>query len=358
MNTSLEKRKVVFAAVAIAVCFPSISRVAYGGKGPGRQLTPIATLAPSDVPPSFGTGFGDSVAVWGDWIAVGAPGDPWYNGSNTGAVYVFRRLGPTWIEHAKLTDPQGTWPDLLGYSVAMEGDVIVAGAPHFEASFPCCGGPGAVYVFRRNDCGTPSDLSDDTWDQEARLTPPDPVMGDMLGFSVAISGDTILAGSPYHSKAEIYHRQRKVWLHQTTLDGADPYLNEFAFSLDVDGDVAVVGAFAQDDLAGAAYVFHRVDGAWVEDAKLTRSDAQPWDLFGWSVAIDNTTIVIGSPFVDSTQGSANVFTSTRFGNWKQVTTLTSFPSHEFGFHLALDGGLALIINCSVSEQVRQLGLSA
>lgn len=69
-------------------------------------LAPVATLAPNDVPPgAAGNAFGRSVAVQGNYIAVGAPGDPWYNSLVSGAVYVFRRQGNRWIELDKLTVP-------------------------------------------------------------------------------------------------------------------------------------------------------------------------------------------------------------------------------------------------------------
>jgi len=73
-------------------------------------LDPIAVLAPNDVPPNFGTGFGRSVAISGNYIAVGAPDDSWMNGNAVGAVYVFRRVGANWVQQAKLTPPDET-PD-------------------------------------------------------------------------------------------------------------------------------------------------------------------------------------------------------------------------------------------------------
>ena len=125
-------------------------------------LDPITTLNPRDVPPGWGNSFGWSVAIGGNYIVVGARHDPWYNGDATGAAYVFRRQGPRWLQEAKLTPSDPTWEGQLGYSVAIDGDVIVAGAPSW--SFDACDArrPGAAYVFRRSDQRTPEDPSDDT----------------------------------------------------------------------------------------------------------------------------------------------------------------------------------------------------
>lgn len=308
------------------------------------EIHPIVTLAPSDVPPPFGTAFGASVAVWGDWIAVGAPADPWGSGLDAGAVYIFRRLGPTWIEHAKLTDPDGTWLDHLGASVAMEGDVIVAGAPQFETTFPCCGGPGAVYVYRRDDQGTPRDLSDDAWYQEARLTPPNPVMGDMLGFSVAISGDTIVAGSPYHSKSEVYRRHRDGWVHKATLDGADPDPNGFGYSVDIDDDLIVGGAPIQDDGTGSAYVFRRRDNRWKKEATLIASDGGRRETFGFSVSISEQHVLIGAPqHVES--GAVYLYLPTAMHTWEeQYKLVPPSPSYAFGQTVCVDKDLAIVLN--------------
>jgi hypothetical protein len=341
-----------FAFAALApVAWP---RTVTAGDGV-KEIQPIATLAPSDVPPPFGTAFGASVAVWGDWIAVGAPADPWYSGLEAGAVYVFRRLGPTWIQHAKLTDPDGTWLDHLGASVAIEGDVIVAGAPHFETTFPCCGGPGAVYVYRRDDQGTPRDLSDDTWYQEARLTPPNPAMGDMLGFSVAISGDTIVAGSPYHSKAEVFRRQRDSWLHEATFDGADPDGNSFGYSVDIEGNLIVAGAPEQDDGTGSAYVFRRHDNIWTKEATLTASDGGRRDDFGRSVAISDYQAIAGArgydgPGLAYDVGAAYLFQPTQTRGWEQEEQLVpSAPANQFGHTVALDRDVALVLNVPVAR---------
>jgi len=164
-------------------------------------------------------------------------------GSNAGAVYVFTRSGGAWVEQAKLMASDAQASDQFGVSVSVSGDTAVIGADR-EAT----GGSnaGAVYVFTR---------SGGAWVEQAKLMASDAQANDVFGASVAVSGDT-----------------------------------------------AVIGAYFEDtggSSAGAAYVFTRSGGAWVEQAKLMASDAQASDVFGASVAVSGDTAVIGASNADA-----------------------------------------------------------
>ncbi len=199
--------------------------------------------------------FGTSVAIDGDTVVGGAPGDGGI--ANAGAAYVFTRSGTTWTEQQKLTASDGAANDLFGASVAIDGETAVVGAP-----FDDTGGTinqGAAYVFTRS--GT-------DWTPQAKLTASDGAAGDQFGFSVSIEGETAVVGSP----------------------------------------IARVGA----NLArGAAYVFTRAGTIWNDFQKLVASDGAIGDLFGFSVAIDGNTIVAGATRADGVRrdsGAAYVFT--------------------------------------------------
>jgi|CXWL01.1.fsa_nt_gi hypothetical protein len=319
-------------------------------------LDPIAILAPSDVPPDIGNDFGWSVAISGDYIAVGAPRDPWFNGSAKGAVYVFRRLGPTWVEQAKITALDGSQNDQLGYSVAMDGDVIVAGAPHWIEPFPDNGGPGAIYVFRRHDNGTPNNPWDDTWPQEAKLTVDRDPDWALLGYSVAVSGDVIVGGRPYPcnlylGSGEVFRRELGQWGHETSLFGSDPQPCTVGWSVDIDGDGIVLGADRYDG-RGAAYVFGYNGIEWVEEAKLMALDRMAGDGLGKGVSITGNNVIAGAPGVDdlrlgpnSNTGAAYVFAWSPAENWEQQGKLTVFDGQDltrFGSRISCDSDLCLI----------------
>ena len=106
------------------------------------------------------------------------------------------------------------------------------------------------------------------------------------------------------------------WIQQAKLEASDPGADEqFGFSVAISGETVVVGAPFDDGAAGnaqgSAYVFARSGGVWSQQQKLEPSDAAELDQFGFSVAISEETIVVGAPFDDGTagsnQGSAYVF---------------------------------------------------
>lgn len=315
-------------------------------------LDPIAVLTPSDVPPGFSNNFGAAVAVSGDYIAVGAPEDPWYNGDAKGAIYVFRRLGPTWIEVAKITAQDGVYLDQLGYSVAMDGDVIVAGAPHIDPGFFDNGGPGAAYVFRRDENGTPENPWDDTWPQEAKLTVDREPTWALLGYSVGISGSVIVVGRPYAygylGSGEVFRYECDHWNHEASLFGSEPQEGTVGWTVDIDGSRVVLGADQYDDYRGAAYVFAHEGSEWVQETKLMASDRMPGDGFGGSVSISGGTVVAGAQGVDgsgpnSTTGAAYVFGLCPDQSWLQTSRLTAPNVVDlFGLTLSCDKGLCLI----------------
>lgn len=327
-------------SIAIALCI-------YLGQGMmnANALDPIARLAPSDVPAQAAR----AAAISGDYIALGAPLDP--SGYDAGAVYVFRRLGPTWIEQAKLTVPDPQRNDQLGYSVAMEGDVIVAGAPHEIYPFPGNSGPGAVYVFRRDNSGTPEDPWDDTWAFETKLTVEGEPHWSLLGYSVAISDEVIVAGRPLAlhggpGSAEVFGLVSGQWVHERSLNGSDAHEGTTGWSVDIEGPRVVMASRRYEEDPGGVYVFKHDGLDWVEETKLTASDGA---VLASQVAITQNYVVAGAPGVDdmgpnSNTGAAYVFERSYDRFWTESERLTVKPDDlaAFGQSIACDDGACLI----------------
>lgn len=122
-----------------------------------------------------GDGFGLSVSVSGELALIGASfvDD---NGLNSGAAYVFRYDGGSWIEEQKLLASDGLNIDMFGDSVSLSGNTAVVGAHN----------RGRAYVFRYDG---------NTWVEEFKLSSPDCPATDEFGASVSIFGDTILVGA-------------------------------------------------------------------------------------------------------------------------------------------------------------------
>ena len=264
--------------------------------------------------------FGYSVAVSGDTAVVGAFRED-AGGSNAGAAYVFQRNeggADNWGEVTKLTASDAGAGDLFGYSVAVSGDTAIVGAYQEDA-----GGTdaGAAYVFERNEGGAGN------WGELKKLTASDAQAGDIFGVSVAVSGDTAVVGAFWEDAggsdagaAYVFQRDQggtDDWGEVKKLIASDAGGSDFfGVSVAVSGDTAIVGAYGEnagDSQAGAAYVFGRNQGGmdnWGEVTKLTASDAQAGDWFGFSVAVSGVAAVVGAPLEDaggSNAGAAYVF---------------------------------------------------
>jgi hypothetical protein len=129
---------------------------------------------------------GSAAAISADVIVLGAAGDD----AERGSAYVFVKPAAGWAnltETAKLTASDGATLDWFGYSAAMDGDTIVIGAPGGPTGPSTV--PGAVYIFVKPSGGW-ADMT-----QTARLTASDGAAGDGFGWSVAMDGDTLVAGA-------------------------------------------------------------------------------------------------------------------------------------------------------------------
>jgi hypothetical protein len=295
--------------------------------------------------------FGGSVAVWGDTAVVGAEDDDLSVGNNAGSAYVFVRNGSTWSQQQKLTAGDAESSALFGVSVAIEGDTIVVGARNDNHA----GGSdaGAAYVFVRS--GT-------TWTQEQKLTASDAAAGDLFGCSVAISGETALigarldnnAGGANAGSAYVFVRSGTTWSEEQKLTASDADISDvFGWSVDLSDDTALVGAYGDDIAsgvnAGAAYVFVRGGSLWSEQAKLVAGDPMPNDNFGWSVAVSGDTALVGAeaddhPVALMGAGSAYVFVRNA-STWSQQQKLVSADpgaGDSLGYSVALEGDVAVV----------------
>lgn len=319
------------------------SGAAYVYQCGGATWTEQAKLTASDADADYqyDERFGQSVAISGDTLVVGAPkaDDPTV-GDNCGAVYVFQRSGETWTEQAKLTASDAAAGHEFGYAVATSEDTVVVTRGHSSK---------AIYVFQRDGIA---------WTEQARLTASDATTDEwheLLGGSIAISGDTLAFGASFgldadkHSKASavyIFQRSGTTWTEQSKLTASDTTANNaFGRSVAIKGDIIVVGARGDADGglgAGAAYVFQRDGNTWTEQAKLTASDATAMNGFGISVAIEGDTVVIGVGWsTDMDFQAAWVFQ--RSGNtWFDQLKLTGSSDMFGGIPVAISGNAVLI----------------
>jgi len=305
-----------------------------------------ATLRPDD--PVQDHYFGWSVAVDGETIVVGAPGDRWLSW-DTGSAYVFTRSHDLWIQEAKLIAADAQPRAEFGSSVAISGDTVLIGTPLAHVFEPeLMTNQGAVYAFSR---------SAGEWTQQAKLLASDGTRGDEFGTSVAMEGDTAVIGAPLDDaphasgSAYVFSRSTGVWEQQAKLRATFPVEQDFfGDSVSLSGDTVIVGApflHGMKSDTGSAYVFTKSQGVWARKAKLVPSDADLRANFGCSVAISGDTAVIGARFDDNFRydtGSAYAFTRSSDVWTEQAKLLSSYlPEHsELGQSVALDGDTAVV----------------
>lgn len=312
-------------------------RAAYIFTREGGGWSQEAKLVPTAPPEEDFFGF--SVGLSGSTVVVGAPLDD-DGGFDAGAAYIFARdSAGAWSPQGKLLAGDGTALDYFGDAVALSGDTAVIGAWAAESD----GGTGAAYVFTRR--------SDGIWTEQTNLLPSGGA--DTYGDGVALSGDTAVIGARGSNAAYVFTRGGDGgWTEQARLTPDDATDNQFGLGVAVSGDTALVGAFADDDkgpYAGAAYVFVRHSGGtWTQQAKLVASDGVAYDYFGLGVALSGDMAVVGAYLNDDlgeAAGSAYLFTRDTDGTWAERAKLLAGDGaggDGYGFSVAVAGYTALI----------------
>lgn len=221
------------------------------------------------------SGDGMTLAVGGhleDSAARGIDGMQGNGAIDSGAVYLYERVGGVWQQQAYVKSANSDPDDQFGWAAALsdDGDTLAVSAFVEDGASPgingdpnsnALSGTGAVYVFVRSGVG---------WTQQAYIKASNPGGQDQFGFALALSGDgtTLAVGA----------------------------INE-------DSAAAGIGGNQADNTvrdSGAVYVFHR-NAAWAQQAYVKATNTTPDDQFGFSVALsgNGNTLAVGAPFEDS-----------------------------------------------------------
>ncbi|XVJ59717.1 MAG: hypothetical protein HEQ23_10060 [Tepidisphaera sp.] len=329
------------------------------------------------------------MAIDGDTMVVGSPYSD-LNGQDAGAVFVYRKIGGVWTQEAVLTyGGPGWW---LGWSVAISGDTIIAGAPGVPRNAMSFGG---VFEFRR---------SGNTWNLYQGYTNGSDQQGYYTGTSVAIAGNMMVYGSQPSAGGGIgysftFDRASPAsafvirmtsphgWIVAT--DGNQfattsassgtllvvqrPLSNnwseafyEFASlpsneslsaanSLAIKNNTLIVGSPGYDGIAGrvnqgAVYVFERIGQSlvWNPTLRIIDPDNTDQDFFGWSVGFDNTNpdrFAVGSVWANTggqiDAGAVFVFERDGLSEWRQIrreSALDADEGDQLGMSVAMSGG--------------------
>jgi hypothetical protein len=275
--------------------------------------------------------FGRSVATSGRFVVVGAPGIVHdHSRLSDGSAHVYVRRGWTWVHSDVLVANDAQNDESFGRSVAIAGDLIAVGAEHDNT----IGQPyaGAVYLFRRTRHG---------WFHQQKLVPDQLGANDHFGHCLAMNRTLLAVGTWSSKNVYIYRRDAGVWNLSQVVHDATPGDTGFGTRVALYGNTLVVGAQKTDHSdrtdAGAVVVFERdEDGMFTEVQKLTSLEPENNDHFGSSVAVFNSTIVVGAAGddhgADTDAGSVHVFSRIE-NEWveaKKLISPTVMKSQRFG----------------------------
>jgi trimeric autotransporter adhesin len=336
--------------------------------------------------------FGSRVAISGDTIAVSAPQEEGFEDVGEGAVYIFVREGTSWSQQAHLKASNAEF-DRFGQSLALDGDTLAVGAPQEDSAATgidgnqadnSAAGSGAVYLFERDGA---------SWSQAAYVKASNTGAGDLFGWSVALDGDTLAVGARDEQSAAtgvggdqsddsvlqagavyVFARSEASWSQQAYVKASNTDARDnFGTSVAVDGDTLAVSATWEDSgatgvngdqtdesaaRAGAVYVFTRSGTTWSQEAYVKPSNTESDDTFGEAVALSGGALAVSSPRESSNavgidgdqannsavQSGAVYLFARAEGGWSQRayvkasnTDPDGVPADYFGEALALDG---------------------
>ena len=247
---------------------------------------------------------------------------------------------PTRVEYSKLLASDGNNPDQFGHDIAVFGNTAIISS-YFDNT------RGAVYAFQKDSMGV--------WQQEDKFTASG--LSNNAGFGQSLSlyertavvgafQQNSLAGAAYVFSSD----SNGNWTQISQLNPLEA-TSRFGNSSAIWDDTIIVGtAFSLPPLAstpGAAYVFSKDGSGWQRSAKLTANDGQANDNFGWSVSLYGNRALVGAPFDDdlgSVSGSAYIFEHNG-SSWQQVAKLNASDGSEssiFGHAVSLWDNFALI----------------
>ena len=243
--------------------------------------------------------------------------------------------------------------DQFGTSVSVAGNVLVVGTQMH-------GGNGFAYIYEKNESNS--------WVHVATFTGPE--FRSYFGASVATNGNTVVIGAYQHDASQgassgsawIYEKNTSNnWVQVAILEG-DSAFDHFGESVDIDGNVMVIGSYYDNDMApdsGSAYVYEKNESNdWVKVAKLMATDGSAGDQFSWGtkgVAVSGNVIVIGSWLKDATatnSGAAYVFEKNTSNTWVHIAQLlpdnygqsrdNGNADDWFGYSVAVSGNVVVI----------------
>lgn len=324
---------VAIAGAQILVGAPLATSVVPGGiyAGEAYLINDVSGAATTLISPNpqDGGNFGDSVALSGTTAVVGAGNESTSgvnNISSAGAAYAFSTNSLEAFSK-RMVSPSPTVNGDFGAAVAIAGSTIVIGAPYSGMD-----SAGLAFIFR-----APATV----------LSSPEPQAGAQFGTAVAASGSLVVVGAPgangANGTATIFNKATGSSILLQPQLGEDSY---FGLSVAISGTTVVIGApgFAYGE--GIAMVYNALTGAL--EVELTSLNPQLGGWFGASVAISGSIALVGAPYETQAGGGPDAAGNVYEYDLATHTVPNTFSSPnaqyygEFGYAVALNGSTAVI----------------
>ena len=294
-----------------------------------------------------GDGFGNSAAVLGDTIMIGADSLSFTNG----AVYVFTRTNNVWSFKQTLTPNDSKANQFFGEEVAIDGTTAVISAGGETINGKTFQGAAYTFTFANN-----------TWSQSQKLIAPDGETSDQFGSGVAINGNVIVVGAEGDdfgatlNKGSAYFFERPnggqfSFVSKITSVNGNPD-SRFGRSVAVSGTVIAVGAPLEDNGAntqqGAVHLYEKLGASWTFLQRITPATGATGDWFGSTVQLNGTTLAVAAERDDNgaaaDQGSVYVYErpTPQFALTQQLLAFDGAAGDAFGSEIALDASTLLV----------------
>ena len=287
---------------------------------------------------------GKSVVTSGQIVMVGVPDDDSAAGKDAGAIFVFAREEVGWVEQAKIIPEDLNPDDEFGKVIALSGDTLVVGMPRYSK---ISNDHGTVFVYTR---------SGDKWIRQSDVNADDTEENDRFGNAVDFDGKSLIVGAYSANApkgdsgaAYVFARQGNSWTQQAKLiaDDGDSF-DWFGSSVAINGDLAVVGAIREDGKginsdSGAVYVFRRSGGSWRQEAKVIGLSTREKHNFGHTVKTNGEIFAVGVPKGGSAGNGAVYFFHYADNIWRQNgAALTTRSGNNFGESIALENRTIIV----------------
>jgi uncharacterized repeat protein (TIGR02543 family) len=295
--------------------------------------------------------FGKSIASYGDYFVVGAPGKYAKNRNSFGTVYLYKYSDRS---YERLIVPSFTTSTFIssdydslrfGTSVAIEGDYIIIGAPGYDAPYE---GMGAIFIYK---------ISDLSYERIIKGY----ITGDNFGTSVAISNGIIAVGAP-----NAYGNNTWVGYQNVDVTSGRVYLfkvnnevykqsfapldvrngDQFGASISFNNSNLLIGAPGSSfgGSNGAAYLFSVMNDVISLQRKIVSSDISPMDYFGYDLEVVDDYFVIGAPGNDDfgeSSGSIYLYKISDVSFSRKIVNEQSTSGAFVGGNLSLRNNLIL-----------------